>query len=55
MASQVFERKLTAILSADAADYSRLMVEDDEATVHTLSDGVKSTLDSFEYSNMSQE
>jgi adenylate cyclase len=30
------ERKLTAILSADVKDYSRLMGEDEEATVRTL-------------------
>ena len=31
-----FKRKLTAILSADAAGYSRLMGEDEEATVRTI-------------------
>ena len=30
------ERKLAAILSADVAGYSRLMAEDEEATVRTL-------------------
>ena len=30
------ERKLTAILSADVKDYSRLMGEDEEATIRTL-------------------
>ncbi len=30
------ERKLTAIFSADVKGYSRLMGEDDEATIHTL-------------------
>jgi len=30
------KRKLAAILSADAKDYSRLMDDDEEATVHTL-------------------
>src|SRR5438093_11933375 len=30
------ERKLTAILSADVKGYSRLMDEDEEATLHTL-------------------
>src|SRR5262249_62018203 len=29
-------RKLAAILSADVAGYSRLMSEDEEATIHTL-------------------
>ncbi len=36
MAEKGFKRKLTAILSADAVEYSRLMGEDEEATVHTL-------------------
>ena len=30
------KRRLTAILSADVAGYSRLMGEDDDATVRTL-------------------
>jgi adenylate cyclase len=30
------ERKLTAILSADVKGYSRLMGEDEEATIRTL-------------------
>jgi adenylate cyclase len=36
MASQDFKRKLTAILSADVEGYSRLMGEDEEATVRTI-------------------
>jgi LuxR family maltose regulon positive regulatory protein len=36
MAREAFKRKLTAILSADAVGYSRLMEEDEEATVRTL-------------------
>src|SRR5712691_111292 len=32
------ERKLTAILSADVKGYSRLMGEDEEATIRTLTD-----------------
>jgi hypothetical protein len=37
MAQEGFKRKLTAILlSADVEDYSRLMSEDEEATVRTL-------------------
>ena len=36
MATQDFKRKLTAILSADVKGYSRLMGEDEEATVRTL-------------------
>jgi len=36
MATQDFKRKLTAILSADVKGYSRLMAEDEEATVRTI-------------------
>ncbi|MDH7499177.1 MAG: adenylate/guanylate cyclase domain-containing protein [candidate division NC10 bacterium] len=36
MIEQGFRRKLTAILSADAEGYSRLMGEDEESTVQTL-------------------
>jgi class 3 adenylate cyclase len=36
MNNKGFKRKLTAILSADAVGYSRLMGEDEEATVRTL-------------------
>ncbi|MFA9615107.1 MAG: adenylate/guanylate cyclase domain-containing protein, partial [Deltaproteobacteria bacterium] len=36
MTTQDFKRKLTAILSADVKGYSRLMGEDDEATVRTI-------------------
>ena len=36
MGDEGFERKLTAVLSADVAGYSRLMSEDDEATIRTL-------------------
>jgi adenylate cyclase len=36
MTSQEVKRKLAAILSADVKGYSRLMGEDEEATVHTL-------------------
>ncbi|MFH1082910.1 MAG: tetratricopeptide repeat protein [Pseudomonadota bacterium] len=36
MTGEEFKRKLTAILSADVAGYSRLMGEDEEATVRTL-------------------
>ena len=36
MADEGFKRKLTAILSADAVGYSRLMVEDETATVKTI-------------------
>ena len=38
MSPQQLERKLTAILSADVEGYSRLMGEDVEATVRTLTD-----------------
>jgi len=36
MTSDTFQRKLTAILSADVVGYSRLMGDDEEATVRTL-------------------
>jgi adenylate cyclase len=36
MAEEGFKRKLTAILSADAVGYSRLMAEDETATVKTM-------------------
>ena len=36
MAEEGFRRKLTAILSADVAGYSRLMAEDETTTVKTL-------------------
>jgi len=36
MATEDFKRKLTAILSADAKGYSRLMGDDEEATVSTI-------------------
>jgi TolB-like protein/class 3 adenylate cyclase len=36
MAEEGFKRKLAAILSADFKEYSRLMGEDEEATIHTL-------------------
>ena len=37
MTEQGFKRKLTAIFSADVKDYSRLMGDDEEATVRTIS------------------
>jgi len=36
MNSQDFKRKLTAVFSADVAGYSRLMGEDEAATIKTL-------------------
>ncbi len=36
MAEEGFRRKLTAILSADVEGYSRLMGDNEEATVRTL-------------------
>jgi adenylate cyclase len=36
MANEGFKRKLAAILSADVEGYSRLMGEDEEPTVQTL-------------------
>jgi adenylate cyclase len=38
MAQEGFKRKLAAILSADVKGYSRLMEEDEEATVRTITD-----------------
>jgi len=36
MTTEGYKRKLTAILSADAVGYSRLMAEDETATVKTI-------------------
>ena len=36
MAPETYQRKLTAILSADVEGYSRLMGEDEDATIRTL-------------------
>ena len=36
MPTEDFQRKLTAILSADVVGYSRLMGDDEETTVRTL-------------------
>ena len=36
MANESFKRKLTAIFSADAVGYSRLMADDEVATVKTM-------------------
>jgi adenylate cyclase len=36
VSTEDFKRRLTAILSADVEGYSRLMREDEEATVHTI-------------------
>ena len=36
MTQEGFKRKLTAILSADVVGYSRLMGEDEDTTVQTL-------------------
>ncbi|MGD8293468.1 MAG: hypothetical protein PVF37_17290 [Desulfobacterales bacterium] len=38
MTEQGFKRKLTAILSADAVGYSRLMGDDEEATIRTMTE-----------------
>ncbi len=38
MTQEGFKRKLTAILSADAVGYSRLMRDDEDSTIHTLTD-----------------
>ena len=36
MSPQEFERKLSAILSADVAEYSRLMGEDEDLTIRAM-------------------
>ena len=36
MAEEGFKRKLTAILSADVKEYSRLMSQDERGTIRTL-------------------
>ena len=36
MSADVVERKLAAILSADVVGYSRLMAEDEDATVRAI-------------------
>ncbi len=36
MAQEGFKRKLAAVLSADVKEYSRLMREDETATIRTL-------------------
>ena len=41
MAQEGFKRKLTSIFSADAVGYSRLMGEDEAATVHTITSNRK--------------
>jgi adenylate cyclase len=38
MSQEGFKRKLTAILSADVVGYSRLMDDNEEATIHTLNE-----------------
>ena len=38
MAQESLKRKLTAILSADVEGYSRLMGDDEESTIRTLTD-----------------
>jgi adenylate cyclase len=42
MTQEGFKRKLTAILSADVVGYSRLMDDNEEATIQTLNDYRKS-------------
>jgi class 3 adenylate cyclase len=53
MAPEAFKRKLTAILSADAAGYSRLMEKDEEATVRTLTSCVYKSCDKLSISTQS--
>jgi class 3 adenylate cyclase len=51
MTSATTQRKLTAILSADVAGYSRLMGADEEATSETLTAYRKVFLSHVEYRN----
>ena len=46
MAKEGFKRKLAAILSADVEGYSRLMDDDEEATIHTLT-SYRATMSEF--------
>ncbi len=45
MVEKGFKRKLTAILSADAVEYSRLMDQDEEATIRIYSFAVFISID----------
>jgi hypothetical protein len=45
MVEKGFKRKLTAILSADAVEYSRLMDQDEEATIRIYSLAVFISID----------
>jgi CRISPR/Cas system-associated protein Cas10 (large subunit of type III CRISPR-Cas system) len=45
MVEKGFKRKLTAILSADAVEYSRLMDQDKEATIRIYSLAVFISID----------
>ena len=51
MDSKEFKRKLTAILSADVVGYSRLMGDDEEATVRTLNKYRKTISDLIKRNN----
>jgi adenylate cyclase len=51
MTTDTFQRKLTAILSADVVGYSRLMGDDEEATVRTLNKYKKIISDLIERHN----
>jgi class 3 adenylate cyclase len=48
MPQEEFRRQLTAILSADVKDYSRLMVEDEEGIIHILNEYKEVINDSFQ-------
>ena len=50
MADENYKRKLTAILSADVAGYSRLMGDNEVATVSTLKSLVTLFLKKFRHS-----
>jgi adenylate cyclase len=51
MAQESFKRKLAAILSADAEGYSRLMGENEEATVRTLNEYQEAFREKVEFHN----
>jgi adenylate cyclase len=49
MTAEIFKRKLTAILSADVKGYSRLMGEDEEATLRSLQEYKKLMASSIQH------
>jgi len=51
MAQEIFKRKLAAILSADAQGYSRLMGDNEEATIRTLTEYQEAFREKVEFYN----